>query len=197
MALRKLHNESEVLRRIANDDEQAFAQLFNAYSNQIGEYIQLLTGSRTATEEIVQETFLKIWLNRKTLPQIKQFDSYLFIVCRNHALNHIRKTVAERSKQEEYVRIAETLEHPVDVDEGKNYHGLIEKAVDLLPPQQQKVFMLRQQGLKNPEISQQMNLSLESVKKYQHLAMSFIREFVRTEALIPVLLTMLYYAFFI
>jgi len=187
MALYKLHNESELLNLIATGDEHAFAILFQAYYNQIGEFVQLLTHNMEITEEIVQEVFTKIWINRQSLSQINRFDAYLFILCRNHTLNHIRKLVAERSKQEEYVRVAEKVDKVVDADESKDYHGLIEKAVRLLPAQQQQVFVLRQQGFKNPEISQQMNLSIESVKKYQYLAMRFIRKFVKAEALISMI----------
>src|SRR5690606_4802207 len=176
-------NEAELLEKIAIGDEQVFAELFYAYYNQIGEFVQLLTNSIAVTEEILQDVFTKIWLDRAKLPQINRFDAYLFILCRNHTLNHIRRMATERRRQEEFARQME--KEAMTEDTGKeDYFELVDRAVQLLPPHQQKVFSLRRSGFKNPEIAQQMRLSLESVKKYQHLPMKFIVDFVKGHAFI-------------
>lgn len=185
MAIRKLHNEAALLHRISTGDERAFAILFHGYHNQLGEFVQLLTRDLDATAEIVQEVFTKVWINRESLPLVKKFDAYLFILCRNHTLNYIRWQVAERERRQAFLNDTALRESMAkDGEEIKDYHALVEKALQSLPPQQQQVFVLRLRGLKNPEISQQMNLSLESVKKYQHLAMKSIREFMQLEAII-------------
>ncbi len=183
MALNKLQDETEVLNRVAKGDEKAFAKLFYAYYNQLGEFVQGLTQDHEITREIIQEVFEKIWIERETLPSIQKFDAYLFIVCRNHTLNHIRRMVAERGKKEAYLLEVDTTLEKMDAKQSPDLHDLVDQAVKQLPPQQKKVFVLRQQGLKNLEISRQMNLSIESVKKYQHLAVKFISEFVKGEAL--------------
>jgi len=182
MALHRLHNEEEVLAGVASGDEMAFTKLFHAYHVQIGEFVQLLTHDLDATAEIVQEVFTKVWINRESLPLVNKFDAYLFILCRNHTLNYIRKRAAERERHAVYLReVDETVELE---DTPYDPHELVERAVQLLPPQQQRVFILRQRGMKNPEISQLMNLSLESVKKYQHLAIKSIKNFVQLETLV-------------
>lgn len=181
MALIKLQNETDLVKRVANGDEKAFAKLFYAYYNQIGEFVQGLTQDHEVTEEIVQEVFTKIWIDRESLRQVKRFNAYLFIICRNHTLNHIRRIVAERSKKEAYLSEVETIQQIVEIKGTSDQYELIDQAVKLLPPQQQQVFTLRRQGLKNPEISERMNLSIESVKKYQHLAVKFISEFVKNQ----------------
>lgn len=182
MLLEKLHNEAELLERIAKNDERAFAELFHGYYNRIGEVIQLLVNDADISREIVQEVFTKIWINRAALPSVKKFGAYLYILCRNHTLNHIRKMVAEHKKKEAYLREISLTEDPADEREEKDYHQLLEKAISSLPPRQQEVFVLRQQGLKNPEISQRMNLSVESVKKYQHLALKSIGRFLQMKS---------------
>src|SRR3546814_5192714 len=84
MALHRLSNETEILARIANGDEKAFAALFHAYHNQLGEFVQLLTHDRESTAEIVQEVFAKVWVNRESLPLVNKFDGYLFIRSEEH-----------------------------------------------------------------------------------------------------------------
>ncbi|MFC3198864.1 sigma-70 family RNA polymerase sigma factor [Parapedobacter deserti] len=191
MALHRIHNEAEILGGVAKGDEKAFAELFYAYYNQLGEFIFSLTHDTDAAAEIVQEVFAKVWINRESFPLIKSFDAYLFILCRNHTLNYLRRLAAERKKYAAYLREADTVEEATEITVRQDAHELVERAVQLLPPQQKEVFILRQKGLKNPEISRQMNLSVESVKKYQHLAMKFVSEFVRAKVAVSIALSLL------
>ncbi|HWZ36088.1 MAG TPA: sigma-70 family RNA polymerase sigma factor [Mucilaginibacter sp.] len=187
MAIIPIHNEPELLDKIAKDDDKAFAALFYAYHNQVGAFILPLVDSVELTEEIVQDIFVKIWLNRKTLPSIRCFTSYLFILSRNYTLNCIRKMVKDRQSQQQYDKMQSAdsqylVGEEVDIETEANVRVVIDRAVAQLPPQQQRVFMLRQSGLKNPEIAREMNISPQSVKKYQQWAMKAVSEFVKTNA---------------
>src|SRR5690606_38966579 len=125
--------------------------------------------------------FTKIWIGRESLRRVSNFAGYLFIICRNQTLNHIRQIVAERNKKEIYLSEVDTIQTGFEINASCDRYELIDEAVRLLPPQQQKVFVLKRQGLKNPEISEEMNLSIESVKKYQHLALKFVSDFVKNQ----------------
>lgn len=192
MGIRAVHNERELLEEIVLGHEKAFAELFYAYHNQLGEYVLLLTNSEEMTEEVVQDVFVKVWLNREGLLKINDFKSYLFILTRNYTLNCIRKQVRDRKQQEQYDK--EFLTEELNVEElqsGFTYgerESMIDRAIAQLPPQQQKVFTLRQKGLKNPEIAKQMNISTDSVKKYQQWALKSVTEFVKMHATLSVLL---------
>lgn len=181
MTLRRLKNETELLYRVAEGDEKAFASIFYAYYNQVGEFVQILTHSLEDTEEIVQEIFEKLWVNRHVLTTVERFDSYLFIISRNQTLNHIRNKAKDQGRKEAYFSELDVFEEDTETTNYANQQELVDRAVQLLPPQQKKVFVLRLQGLKNPEISRRLNLSIESVKKYQYLAMKSIIGFVKSE----------------
>lgn len=190
LGIRAVHNERELLKEVVLGREKAFAKLFYAYHNQLGEYVLLLTNSEEMTEEIVQDVFVKIWLNREVLLKVDNFTSYLFILTRNYTLNCIRKLVRDRTHQEQYGKELLTEELNTAETEGRftdgEYQSMINRAIAQLPPQQQKVFMLRQKGLKNPEIAKQMNISTDSVKKYQQWALKSVTEFVKTHAALSV-----------
>ena len=54
---------------------------------------------------------------------------------------------------------------------------LIDEAVELLPPQQKKVYILsRRDGMKQQEIAKELNISLETVKKHMVLALRFCKK---------------------
>ena len=181
LAIKPIHNEEELLFAVEKGCEKAFEEIFMAYHNQLAAYVILLTESRELTEEIIQDVFIKIWNGREKIHQIDRFTSYLFILTKNHTLNAIRKLVAEREKKSNYDRIIGCDKSIIDLEyqEETDFHTLIDKAVVQLPPQQKKVFVLRMQGLKNQQIASEMQISPESVKKYQQWALKSVINYVR------------------
>ena len=162
-------SEKELLLKVADGDEKAFAELFYAHHNKLGAYVFGWTKSLQLAEEIVQDVFLKIWLNREVLRMVEKFDNYLYILSRNYTFNALRKIASEQLKRQEWAR---HFENDLDLDPdtaAEDYLPLIEKAISSLPPQQQKVFILkRRQGLKYDEIASQLNIAPETARK--HLA---------------------------
>lgn len=181
MAIKPIHNETELLIAVENGNHKAFEEIFMAYHNQLASYVMLLTESRELTEEIVQDVFIKIWNGRENLAQIEKFTSYLFILTRNYTLNALRKKNAEREKKAIYDQNTNynygtvTLDHEQEPD----FYSLIDKAVIQLPPQQKRVFVLRMQGLKNQQIASEMQISPASVKKYQQWALKSVISYIR------------------
>jgi RNA polymerase sigma factor (sigma-70 family) len=192
VALKPIHNEAEIIEEVAKGNEKAFADLFYAYHNQLGEFVMLLTHSHEQTEEIIQDVFVKVWMNREKLLSIDKFTSYLFILARNYTLNSIRNLVNDRKSKELYSNLElSNIENEfaiIDKEHDPDYEALIDKAIANLPPQQQKVFILRRNGLKNIEIAQKMDISPQSVKKYQQWALKSVAEFVKTHAALSAIL---------
>ena len=59
--------------------------------------------------------------------------------------------------------------------------NLIDEAVELLPPQQKKVYTLsRRESMRQKEIARELNISLETVKKHMVLALRFLKNYMRT-----------------
>lgn len=180
MALKPIHNEAALLLAVEKGNPKAFEEIFMAYHNQLASYVMMLTESRELTEEIIQDVFVKIWNGREKLPEIESFTSYLFILTRNYTLNALRKKVTEREKKSTYDKtIAHEAGLNLNPQEEPNFHDLIDKAAVQLPPQQQKVFAMRMQGLKNQQIASEMQISPASVKKYQQWALKSVINYVR------------------
>lgn len=179
-----LHNEKELLKQTAEGSETAFTQLFYAYHNRLGAYIYYLTESRETAEDIVQAVFMKIWLNREKLAKVERFDAYIYVLSRNQTLNHLRQLARERMKKKEVTENLKKAYQTIDTEEGTpDYYVLMDEAVDNLPPQQKKAYILsRRKRLKYSEIAQQMGLSHETVKKYLKLATLSITNYVRSHS---------------
>jgi len=173
------NNETDLLQQVANGDETAFSKLYYGYHNILGIYIYQLTQSRELSEEIVQDVFLKIWVGRKALTGVTNFKAWLFIVSKNQALNSLRTITKERTLKKDLSR---DYEHSSGINEesfDNDSYILLEQAINQLPEQQRKVFILsRYRRLKYKEIATELKLSRETVKSYLGLAVSSITKFV-------------------
>lgn len=178
MGLKRIDNEREILEQVAAGCQHAFSQLFHGYANQAGRIIYSIIGSREQTEEILQDLFVKLWKDKEKLTGIKEFNAYFFILLRNHTLNYLTRLVAERKGQEAYARFVQQQQDK-EHDHADVRLDMMDKAIAALPMQQKTVFLLRAQGYRNPEIASRMNLTTDSVKKYNQLALKFIQQFIK------------------
>ncbi len=69
---------AEQVRRMKCGDEAAFDWLYENYVNPLYRMAFLITGNRGDSEDIVQETFVKCYLNRQSIREEKAFESWLY-----------------------------------------------------------------------------------------------------------------------
>lgn len=170
--------ERSLLLQVATGDEQAFRTLTIQYSGLVFKFIYQHLEDRPLAEEIVQDIFVKLWLTRETLAHIESFRSFLLIVCRNHAFNAIKKMVRERHREWEWMRDIHQAEE-TDAHQRELLLILVDEAVDHLPPQQQKAWILcRRNGLRYEQAASEMHVSRDAVKKYLQYANTAIKKYI-------------------
>lgn len=190
------HEEKLLLDRIAEGDETAFAQLFDTYHHALGAFIYGLTKSKELSEEITLDVFLKIWMTREALAEVRDFKAYLFTVSRNAAITALRKVIRERTHQETWKK-EQVPGVPDDAQEKEKYLSLVDEAINQLSPQRKKIYLLsREQGLKYEEIANRMGISRFTVRAHIQQAVASIIEYLKPRihnelALIWVILTFL------
>src|SRR6185312_2967846 len=153
-----LDNEKELIKLIADGDEIAFEKLFSHYRNRIYSVAFKLTKSYVTAEEIVQDVFLKIWINRSNLNNIQNFGGYLFIIARNDAYKAL-KAIAGKYKlilveeQDQNLSSNNTADRLME----KEYNLILQNAIDRLPNQQKEVYTLvKEYGLTRDEVANKM-----------------------------------------
>lgn len=171
-----------MLLRVSGGDETAFAQLFKLHYNQLGDFILRITESKQLTQEIVQDVFLKIWINRHALATIDCFKAYIMVVARNHAFNSLKQIARENNRKKEWANtVLHLAVNNVDNTEETDTRSLLDEAVALLPPRQKSVYLLsREEGISQEGIAQKLNISHETVKKHMVLALRFLKNHLRT-----------------
>lgn len=188
-----MHTDPVLIEQIAGGDSAAFRVLFNAHWDRIFSVALAFTKSTERSEELVQDVFLKIWLNRTELPGIRNFEGYLFTVARNHIFNALRTRLKEVSFGEELEHYFKESSLADDLLLLKDAEALVHKGVEALPGQQRAVFeMSRFQGLNTAEIAEKLNISPLTVKVHLRKALAALRTFLQQHAAGIVLLLALY-----
>jgi len=175
----QLYNEQELIQRIAQNDEIAFAKLFDHYRDKIYTVALKLTHSTTVAEEIVEDVFLKIWLRRSCLHEIENFNAYLFVIARNETYK-ILKQIAKNYKvvllTENNTSIVQNNTEDYLVD--KEFTSLLQKAIDRLPSKQKQVYkLMKEADLKRGEVAELLQIKPETVKFHLAEAMKNIRAY--------------------
>lgn len=67
-----------LITRMTEGDEAAFDELYHSYSGKLYRMAYFITGNRSDSEDILQETFVKCFLHRKELKQPERFESWLY-----------------------------------------------------------------------------------------------------------------------
>jgi RNA polymerase sigma-70 factor (family 1) len=177
MTVKSLFDESELIRRIAEGDQRAFTIIFKHYQRFVFSFSKKITSSDESAGEVVQDIFLKIWLNRENLAEVNNFGAYLNRLVRNHSLNVVRRQLQENKYATELgITFSEADESTMLQLDYNEINNLLNQAIAELSPQQRMVYQLcHQQGLKYQEAAIQMNISPQTVNAYMKDALKKIR----------------------
>lgn len=188
------YNEIDLLKKVAEGNEPAFRTLFDLHRDKIYYIAYRLLKTEAASEDVVQEVFIKLWLNREKLAPLDNFPAYLNTITRNHIFSQLRKLATEEAYLRELIareKIAGDKD-PADAVAFNELKRLLSEAVTQLSPQQKKVYQLGKiEGKKYEEIADALQISRETVKNHMVEALRSIKTYLRRhEQLLIILLLM-------
>lgn len=175
-----LQRDRLLFQRIASGDASAFAEFYDAYAVKSALFVSRFLRSELWAEEIVQDSFLKLWSIRETLINIDYPGSFLFRMIANRTKDHLKRRGHEVKLQQHLVHFLQnahtnTTEELVDYQAGEK---LFRQAIQQLPAQRALIYKLRhEQGLTYDEIASQLNLSKNTVRNQLNLALQHIRTY--------------------
>jgi RNA polymerase sigma-70 factor (family 1) len=176
-------SDIELQQLLINDDYRAFTILYGRYSVAIHQFLLKILKSVALTEDIVQEVFIKIWINRKLLSRIKTFRAYLFIAARNRALDSLkaafRSDVAMGEVIHNFVICRSTTEEDLL---SKEYLNFLNTVLASLPERSREIFSLcREQGKSYEEVAGILGISRNAVKNHMVYSLKVLRGSVEKE----------------
>jgi RNA polymerase sigma-70 factor (ECF subfamily) len=179
------HNNQEehaLLERIAADDQAAFGQLVDKYTNIIYPYLLHWLKRAHEAEELTQDIFLRLWRNRAKLPDIDNFAGYVFVIARNRLNSALReRLLASETITED--KLSSLLADPSRSLEGKELAVILHQAIESLPPRRKEVFLLsRSEELTYEAIAERLGISRSAVRQHIVEALVFLRHYLKEHA---------------
>jgi len=176
------HNEFQLVKKLKTGDLNAFNQLFNVYSSRLYHFAYGYFKSKDEAEELVQETFCKVWERKNDLKEEFQFRSYLFAI----AFNYIRKYFRSKALMNKYMEsTAAGSGQIVLTSPDVNYpslRALVDRLVDEMPEKRRAVFVKsRYEGKTADDIAEEMNISKSTVENHLNQALRHLRDCLKEE----------------
>lgn len=177
MILEKNCLDEVLFKRISEDDQTAFKDIFDRYKSRFYATAFKMTHSADQSEEIVQDTFVSIWTSRKALEKVENPAGYLYTILYNQIYARFKKIAADRLMKTTLQKLPEAVEYSVaEKYNEKEANQFIEKLIRKLPTRQQEVYILsKQEGLSRNEIAKKLELSPHTVKNHLLEAVKFLR----------------------
>ena len=166
------HSDEELIKRFQEGDLYAFDLIVHRYKDALFNFTYRYLGNSQEAEDVVQETFLRIFRNRFAYRQIAKFSTWIYTIAGNLAKTELRKRKRRRQvytsdmgfddKEFEIVDTKADTEREVD---SMLTEKLIQAAIDKLPERFRKVILLVDvQELSYEEVSKIMRVPLGTVK---------------------------------
>lgn len=167
-----------ISRALREGDTEVFEDIFIAYFGKVKYFIKGLVKSDSDAEELAQDVFVKLWINKQSVDPEKSLNAYIYTMARNAALNHLKRifihsNYLKECQREETACVTEEmiLAHETEL--------LIELSVGSMPPQRQTIYrMSRNEGIENEEIAKQLGITKKTVENQLSLALQELRKVV-------------------
>ena len=179
-------NDVEITKYIQdvaiNDSEVALERLYNHYYYNLLHFSQIYVIDENDAEEIISDTFLDIWENRKKLVKLKNFNAYIYRIAKFKALNYLRKRNLPTVNLDEMPLdlFARTSTTPEDDCISAETVREINRAIESLPPKCKLAFKLvREDRMSHREAAETLYISVKTLEVHLGHAVQKIREALR------------------
>ena len=174
-ALKQL-DDSGVVAAFLDGEKRAFGELVERYQTRLLNFVYRTTGDRERAEDLVQETFIRVYRHLHRFDQSKKFSTWVYTIASNLAKNELRNRsrnplVLFQTIKKNWDADARPLEwedntyRPDDLFRKRHLKSMVENTVDQLPEHHRTVFILREmEGKTYEEIAEITGANLGTVK---------------------------------
>lgn len=171
-------DEKKLVELLKDSDPEAFTSLFRSYGRKVYHFSIGYLKSKEEAEEIVQDTFFKIWQNRSTLNTSCSFSGFVFTIAHNLILNRIRK-VRNQSAVEEHLRVNELAESNPTEEKimQDDFERIRQSALSQLPDRRRVIFeLIRENDMSYQQVAEKLNISVKTVEAQMTEALRHFRK---------------------
>jgi RNA polymerase sigma-70 factor (family 1) len=170
--------EQKLIRDLKDGSQKAFDNIYRMYATRLYAFCMQYTKISEDTEEIVEDVFIKLWTNRRSIRQEDTLRPLLYTIARFSVINAYRSKVNSPS-YEDYVNHIEELsvsdtQYHIEYEE---FLKQLNAALKKLSPTQQNIIRLSKfEQLSNKEIAERLKLSEQTIKNQLSLGLKALKE---------------------
>lgn len=150
--------------------------IFEIHYSKLCHFADRFVNNIDIAEDIVQDAFLTLWEDSHNEKDSKHTLNFLYKIIRNKSLNHLRRTNVENKYTSEKINELETehifMGHMIEEEALQ----IIQQTQDSLKNKCKEVFVLAMQEKSNKEISETLNISVNTVKTHKSTAYKTIKQ---------------------
>ncbi|TLX70378.1 RNA polymerase sigma-70 factor [Labilibacter sediminis] len=183
-----MNSTKYILDKLNNRDSYALKDFFISFYPSLCVFAKKYISETDIVEDIAQEAFLVYWESKKQFENIDVLKGFLYITTKNKCLNHLRlkglhAEIAKNSLDKEDYLYELILEEET--------YRIIHKAIENLPPQSRRIIELSMKGYKNPEIANELDVSINTIKTLKGNAYKVLRSNLQDHVFVLFLLNQL------
>jgi RNA polymerase sigma-70 factor (ECF subfamily) len=177
-------------------DPDVMEQLIELYQHRLFRYLLFLTGNRDLSQDLFQETWMRVLERGSQYNGRARFDTWMFTIARNLMIDHTRKRVMvsldevsvpdARGEAERPMDVIADTPSPFDHFRSQEQAARVGQALLGLPPVYREVLVLRfHEDLSLEEISQVSNAPLSTVKSRLYRGMAALKPALEASREVP------------
>lgn len=168
-----------------------FQETFYKHYEPLCKYAFTIVKEPHSCEDIVQETFLRVWEKKQNLIGSEELTWYMYTAIRNNCLSFIekkQKTVLGDFNGQEIIDMPG--ERPSPTTKETDYDTLLKEALTNLPPKCREVFVLsRVSNLTYKQIGDSLGISIKTVENQMGKALKILRAYIKQKQGIPAIIS--------
>ncbi len=158
-------NDEQLILQLKKAERNALDEIYNRYSKFLFQYAYKRLDNIEDVPDLVQDIFLKLWINKETIEMECSIQAYLTFCLKNLIIDKFRRNKLKN----EYLESSKTNEQYSTITEDqidyRDFQRKIQLNISKLPTKMQEVFILRKiKELSINEIAIRLNLSQQTVK---------------------------------
>jgi RNA polymerase sigma-70 factor (ECF subfamily) len=183
--------DERLMARVGHDDTAALGGLFDRYRPPLFLFLLRVVGDRAAAEDLVQETFWRVWQHRVRYDPERRFSTWLYTIARHLAWNqmqsagHQTKRFSELSEAEQQ-RLEMSPDGPPSASPealalAADHRSRVQEALYSLPADQRLCLVLREyEGRSHREIGEILGCSEGNARVLTHRARHALRPLLKS-----------------
>lgn len=178
----------QIVEQFLHGDDSAFAELVHRYQRKIYSVAFKILGNHLDADEVVQETFVRIYNKRKDLENVRYFTSFILRIATNYSIDLLRKRKGHTALADDstslpgHIQLALSTKVATPSENLKNKRLLNEilKALELLPTKQRLTAILHDiEGFTKAEIAETFGCPEATVRSNLHIARTKLKKILK------------------